>query len=478
MYRKASTGWLKHWDFILFDLICEQAAFIVAYFIRHGLHNPYHSSMYRNAAIVFALLQICVVFFGEEFQGVLRRGPYTEFTKSVKHVGIIVLLEAFYLFVAQEGEAFSRITLVLVGVIYFAFTLLVRDWWKWCIKKKGAAQGGKRSLVILTASPMVEEVIGNIKNNNYSAYRIAGITILDRDLTDEKIEDISVVANKDTVVDYVCREWVDEVFVNLPPEIPFPDGLLNDFSEMGITTHLRLARISTLSQGNQCIEKLGTYTVWTSSVNTVSAKQALYKRLMDIAGGIVGCIITGIAFLFVAPAIYKKSPGPIFFTQTRVGKNGKLFKMYKFRSMYLDAEERKKELMKQNQIQDGMMFKMKNDPRIIGGENGKGIGNFIRNHSVDELPQFLNVLKGDMSLVGTRPPTTDEWEKYELHHRARLAVKPGITGMWQVSGRSSIQDFEEVVRMDTEYIENWTIGMDVKILLKTVKAVFSKDGAM
>ena len=141
------------------------------------------------------------------------------------------------------------------------------------------------------------------------------------------------------------------------------------------------------------------------------------KRSLDIIGGLAGCILTGIIFIFVAPAIYIQSPGPIFFSQIRVGKNGKKFKMYKFRSMYMDAEERKKELMKDNRVEDGMMFKLEFDPRVIGnkilpnGEKKTGIGNFIRKTSLDEFPQFLNVLKGDMSLVGTRPPTLDEWEK-------------------------------------------------------------------
>ena len=158
--------------------------------------------------------------------------------------------------------------------------------------------------------------------------------------------------------------------------------------------------------------------------------------------------------------------------------------MYKFRRMYRDAEERKKELMEKNRIKDGMMFKLDFDERIIGnkimpnGEKKTGIGDFIRRTSLDEFPQFINVLKGDMSLVGTRPPTVDEWEKYELHHRARLSIKPGITGMWQTSGRSNITDFEEVVRLDTEYIKNWTPGLDIRILLKTVVSIVSRKGSM
>ena len=184
-------------------------------------------------------------------------------------------------------------------------------------------------------------------------------------------------------------------------------------------------------------------------------------------------LITGMLTVFIAPIIKIKSPGPVFFSQIRVGKNGKKFKIYKFRSMYMDAEARKKELMEKNKIQDGLMFKMDNDPRII-----KGIGNFIRKTSLDEFPQFWNVLKGDMSLVGTRPPTVDEWEKYEVHHRKRLAIKPGITGMWQVSGRSEITDFEKVVELDTEYITEWSLGLDLKLLWRTVVVVFRGEGSM
>lgn len=150
----------------------------------------------------------------------------------------------------------------------------------------------------------------------------------------------------------------------------------------------------------------------------------------------------------------------------------------------MDAEERKKELMSQNKVSDGMMFKMDWDPRIIGsrvlkdGTKKKGIGNYIRDWSLDEFPQFWNVLKGDMSLVGTRPPTEDEWEKYEPWHRTRLAVKPGITGMWQVSGRSNITDFEEVVKLDTQYLNNWSFALDLEILIKTVEIVLKKEGSM
>ena len=144
--------------------------------------------------------------------------------------------------------------------------------------------------------------------------------------------------------------------------------------------------------------------------------------------------------------------------------------------MYMDAEQRKKELLNQNRIKDGMMFKLDHDPRIIGGE--RGLGGTIRRLSLDEWPQMWNILKGEMSLVGTRPPTLDEWERYELHHRARLSIKPGLTGLWQISGRSDITDFEEIVKLDKKYISEWNIKTDIKILLKTVKVVLYKEGAL
>lgn len=147
--------------------------------------------------------------------------------------------------------------------------------------------------------------------------------------------------------------------------------------------------------------------------------------------------------------------------------------------MYTDAEERKKEYMAQNKM-DGLMFKLDNDPRIIGsGPDGskKGLGYFLRATSIDEFPNFWSMLKGDMSLVGTRPPTLDEYEKYDLHHKSRLAIKPGLTGMWQVSGRSEFTDFEEIVKLDNEYIKKWSISLDIRIIFKTILVVLKRDGS-
>ena len=193
------------------------------------------------------------------------------------------------------------------------------------------------------------------------------------------------------------------------------------------------------------------------------------KRLIDTVLSLIAFIILSPLLLITALAVKISSPGPVLFKQQRLGLHGKVFTIYKFRSMYKDAEERKKELESQNEM-NGFMFKMKDDPRITK------VGKFIRKTSIDELPQFYNVLKGDMSLVGTRPPTVDEFRQYESHQKRRLSAKPGITGLWQVSGRNEIKDFEDVVKLDVQYIDNWSIGLDIKIILKTIKVVFEKGG--
>ena len=299
-------------------------------------------------------------------------------------------------------------------------------------------------------------------------------------LTEEKVRKLNEIS---MIWDVRDHGW-NEVFIPPCAESEYPNELMRAFLEMGIAVHTGITKSGSFPAGCQQVEKIGVYTVITTSMNYAESSKLLVKRLMDIAGGLVGCLITLLITIIVGPMIYISSPGPIFFAQERIGRNGRKFKMYKFRSMYMDAEERKKELMAQNKISDGLMFKMDFDPRIIGnkilpdGTRKTGIGQFIRKTSLDEFPQFINILLGDMSLVGTRPPTVDEWELYEPHHRARMSFRPGLTGMWQVSGRSNITDFEEVVKLDTQYISEWSLRLDVKILWKTVWSVFKSDGAM
>jgi lipopolysaccharide/colanic/teichoic acid biosynthesis glycosyltransferase len=196
---------------------------------------------------------------------------------------------------------------------------------------------------------------------------------------------------------------------------------------------------------------------------------SLVKRILDILGSLVGLVILALIFLPVAIAIKLDAPGPIFFSQKRHGLNGKVFTIYKFRSMVVNADNLKNQIKNEA---NGLIFKNFQDPRVTR------VGKFLRSTSIDEFPQFWNVLMGEMSLVGTRPPTSDEVQRYNARHWRRLHVKPGITGEWQVNGRSEIADFEAIVDLDLRYQQYWTPWYDFVILWKTFYVVFAKVGAV
>ena len=483
MYRKDSGEWLQHIDFILWDMLCLQAAFILAYLFSGYGWNPYESILYRSMAIYLGLADLIVIFAWGTLKGVVRRGHYREFLVVLQQTVILGAAALVYLFLLQAGQLYSRKALLWFVCLYLGINYIVRELWKLSLHRR-RKDNGKKSLLIVATKDSVEQAIKQVQEHNIATYTIIGAAVIDAAWTGRSIRGIDVVANAETLSDYVCQAWVDEILIVVSDEVPYPQALISQLTETGVTIHLSLAKTVELPGKKQFVEKIGGYTVLTTSMNYASTGELLIKRLMDIIAGVLGCIATAVIFVFVAPAICISSPGPVFFAQERVGKNGKRFKMYKFRSMYLDAEERKAELMKDNKLGDGKMFKLDFDPRVIGnrilpdGRKKTGIGDFIRRTSLDEFPQFFNVLKGDMSLVGTRPPLISETNLYKPHHHARLAIKPGITGMWQVSGRSDITDFEEVVDLDKEYISNWNIGLDIKILLKTILVVFRKEGSV
>ena len=479
MYSKISNSWLKHLDFIILDIVMFKIAYIIGCVIRMGVAPLYLNQLYLNIGLIIILIDICVAFFTEPYHGIMRRGYFQEFKNVLKHVIMVFAGTIVFLYLAQKGQEFSRFVFLWFIPISMILIYAERICWKKWLLKHGRLLYTKQQMLVVTSRNEVESIIQHVEENLFNEFEIVGIAFVDGHVKEhEEINGIPVVCDAEALPEYIQIRWIDAVLVGVKKKSMVPEGLIQTCVDMGVTVHNRLEDMEGWTR-NQYINRIGGYVVLTSSVRVTSSRQIFMKRALDIFGGIVGMILTGIITIFLGPAIYLASPGPIFFSQVRVGKNGKQFKIYKFRSMYMDAEERKKELMKQNEMQ-GLMFKMENDPRIIGsGKDGskKGLGWFIRKTSLDEFPQFWNVLKGDMSLVGTRPPTVDEWNQYEPYHRARLAVKPGLTGMWQVSGRSDITDFEEVVKLDMEYIKNWNVGMDIKMILKTVLVVLKGSGS-
>ncbi len=485
MYEKKSDGWKKHLDFIILDILCLMLSMFPAYMIRKGDGEMLRDTQaYYSLIIVMAVLDFVISVSSNAYKHVLNRGYYLEMIATIKQAFLLSLSTTAYLFITQTSETFSRVVVVLTIIVYSVLSYTIRILWKLRLRKRMKEQTGN-ALLIMADEKVAAELIPQIREHNYASYQITGIVVPELKEPEQKIQQIPVVSSYQNLITYVTGNWVDELLLSVKAGEKIPGEIIDELMEMGVTVHIHLdidgeeqRRIEPI------VNSIGNLLVMTCSSHYITPVESFMKRTIDIAGALAGCLLAGIAYPFVAVAIKKESPGPVIFRQIRIGKNGKTFQIYKFRTMYLDAEERKAELMAQNRIKDGMMFKMDFDPRIIGNrvdDTGKqitGIGSFLRRYSIDELPQFFNVLKGDMSLVGTRPPVMEEYAKYSAHHKARLAMKPGITGLWQISGRSDILDFEEVVRLDTEYINNWSVGLDIRILFKTVGCVLKREGSM
>ena len=284
----------------------------------------------------------------------------------------------------------------------------------------------------------------------------------------------NVLGNLDDLENIIRRDELDQVFFIL-----HSDDTLSQIQqyidlclEMGVTVKvvMDVNDAKRMKRSNSFVSSVGTYPLITYHTITLNAYEQFIKRIMDIVISLAGIIITSPVMLITAIAIKLDSPGPVLFKQLRVGQNGRTFFIYKFRSMCENAEDRLDELRDQNEMQ-GAMFKIADDPRITR------VGKFIRRTSIDELPQFFNVLKGEMSIVGTRPPTVDEVAQYKRSQWRRISIKPGITGLWQIKGRNEITDFDEVVKLDLEYIDNWTLFSDFVIIFKTIGVLFKRKGA-
>ncbi len=463
----------KHIDFIVIDIICIFMALIIAYLTHiDRVDDHIYFLFYRNISIVVIITYIVLMLFNSYHSNILKRGFLMELWKSTIVSTELILVIVAILFFTKGSEPYSRIVFGLFFIFNIVLLTIARTIRKQIIIK-GFAKGKNVSRVMVaTYYKNLEQFLDAINSVDNGHYKYEAIVLLeevrhpDRNVDIDNFKGIPVIHEED-VLEFVKTNAINEAFILA--KHGESGKLANTFLSMGIETHVSInMEMSGLS--NVKVEQIDKYTTLNSNISPGTPGQLIVKRLFDVVVGIIGLIFTVPVLIIFAPIIKHQSPGPVFFKQDRVGKNGKIFKMYKFRSMYMDAEERKAELMEQNEM-NGLMFKMENDPRIMP------IGNFMRKTSLDEFPQFWNILIGDMSLVGTRPPTLDEYKEYASHHLSRLAMKPGLTGMWQTSGRSDITDFEEVVQLDNEYIRNFSLGLDIKIIVKTFGAVLKMKGS-
>ncbi len=443
------------------------------FYVSHIIYELYRKSpMNISQSEEFTFIVVFMMFLIMMFNSM---NIYEETMKNYGKISFKILGKSILALAATQVIAgavlfymkipMSRMFLIifdLVNVCLFMTNRLVLR----KIFKSGEYYRNNRNILMLGHSARGEKYIEEMKKHDYLNYNIIGCVSVD---DEKRYEDIWTIGKMDDLVSIVTQFVVDEITVAVP--VSKDSRLLDEIDKcqsMGITVNMLL---NIVDNGKSVkATNVGNMPMLKFHMVSLDESQLAMKRFLDVAGAMAGMVLFGLAYMIVGPMIKLESPGPVIFKQKRVGKNGRIFEVWKFRSMGVDAEARKSALMANNEM-SGHMFKMSDDPRITK------IGAFIRKTSIDELPQFFNVLRGDMSLVGTRPPTVEEVKAYEIHHRKRISIIPGITGNWQVSGRSDIADFEEVVKLDEDYIRDWTIWRDLEILVKTVGVVLGKKGS-
>ena len=328
-----------------------------------------------------------------------------------------------------------------------------------------------RQVLIVGTGPNARGIITSLRRNKHWGYVPSGILLEDGTRAVKEVEGIPVIGRLAELEELVTKKTVDEIYFavdRVDPEAIADQVMLCE--RLGIPARLPLGFFD-LSRSKVTFGTLDQVPVITFYTTLKTPVETTLKRVLDVVVAIIGLFFTTLLFPWIAFMIKRESSGPVIFKQVRVGENGRRFKCYKFRTMVIGAEARKAELLKDNKMQ-GPLFKMENDPRVTR------FGAFLRRTSLDEFPQFFNILRGDMSVVGTRPPTPDEVTQYRTHFRRRLSIRPGLTGLWQVSGRNKISRFEDVLALDLHYIDNWTLWLDLRIICKTLWVALFRRGAL
>lgn len=462
MHHSNKLAYLNVWQLSV-DFLFLTLTFVGAYFAASRFTKLDSITLYLWILILYIPLWISIM----GSMGMYNTTNFNYHDRNIRYIFIstafsgILVAAAMY---SLKGVFFSRLYFMFFNMFCLIILVFVRIIVLSIIKNYS---GKITKQVLVIGNPILYEKFKNYVDKTSINMTIRGFINVSNN---QSFQDHILLKDHEAVKEILTNSIVDEVIFVLPKGyVKEIEEYVTLCEEMGITASLVLD-LYKLQRSKTHVGRLGNMpliTFHTVSLNTV---QLTLKRIMDILGASLGLLLFGWIILIAIIAIKIESSGPAFFIQERVGTNRRTFKLLKLRSMFIDAEERKKELLKLNEM-DGPMFKIKNDPRITK------VGKIIRKTSIDELPQFINVLKGDMSLVGTRPPTKEEVDQYDHHQHKRISIKPGITGMWQVSGRNNVKEFEDVVKLDTKYIDQWSIFMDIKIILKTIMVVFANKGA-
>jgi exopolysaccharide biosynthesis polyprenyl glycosylphosphotransferase len=448
--------------------IIDAGLFGLSFWIAHLIRSNWEIEVFGGARQIepfsaYVWFLLVVVPFAPiilQFTGFYDRSLFTSRRwiawQLLKAVGVEVLVVIFAMFLFREQLA--RSVVILLGPVAFVLVFLKEELIRWWLRSDIAQEQLFKRVILAGSKTDVEKFKAQLGNSGFQDLKIVDTIDLNEASTSEFLNLLHVHSANAVII-----EARQTIFGNIEKAIQACElegvevWLMADFFQ----TQISRTTVDIFQNRPVLVFRSVPELSW----------QSIAKSLLDFVGAAVLLIILSPLLLFTAIAIKLTSPGPIIFKQQRCGLNGRPFTMYKFRSMITDAEQRKHELAMFNEM-TGPVFKISNDPRITP------IGRFLRKYSIDELPQLWNVLRGEMSLVGPRPLPVDEVQRFDdLSHRRRLSVKPGLTCLWQISGRSEVKDFKEWVKLDLEYIDNWSFWLDLKILLQTIPIVLKGTGA-
>lgn len=489
---KGKYSWLKHLDFMALDVLALMVSLVLAYAIRFKTLDLWTRDGWRGVMTVICLLDLVVILFTNPFSGIFRRHGSEELLCTFRQAGYNFVLCAILLYILKIGGTYSRAVILMTYGFYLVISLGLRLLRKDLLRsgKATSVATAEKSIFVLGYRTDMPQLLRSINSGFFKEYAVKGICILDGtpgetvtariDLTDalgrvkETYETFTNSTGVDGIVDYILKNHIEELFVGTKPS-ELPPETYQALIDNGKSIHLSIRPMIGIQTDNQFITTVGTYKALGLGVYSFTGKQMIYmvvKRFMDIVFGLIGLVALLPLMLIVKVSfLLNGDRKSIFYTQTRVGLNGQPFQLIKFRSMVWNAGEILEELLKDPKYAKEWAEnqKFEHDPRITK------MGGFLRKTSLDEVPQFINVLKGDMSVIGPRPLVVGELEQHgglQLYNQ----VKPGITGWWGCHGRSNTT-YDERLELEYYYVKNCSLWMDALTVIKTAVVILKRDGA-
>lgn len=458
---------------MILDACCVVTAGYGAYFIKYYISEKYMGYQWGMETEIFVGSVMLVMFLNNYLLGQMDMYGDRQASSILKllapiFTALIVDFGALSAVVfLLQIKTYSRLFLIIFIVLSFLLITLNRSAFHFYFTKISKKGFSTRKIVIVGNADRAQLVQNVLEKQMSWGHNVVGRLFLPSEKTPTKDALGSILD-----LSHILQTFaIDEVVFALDRTEKFDlTESIDACRKIGAGVKI-LPALWSEGESQLSTETFQTVPFLTMQCGRFDASGLMYKRMLDLAGGLAGLIALVVVYPFVAIAIKLESKGPVLFRQKRIGQRGRIFNLYKFRSMYQDAEIRKKQLLDKN-VMNGAMFKIKDDPRITK------VGRFLRTTSLDELPQVINVIKGEMSLVGTRPPTLDEVAQYEVEHLRRISARPGITGLWQISGRNKITDFEKIVELDCKYLDEWRFSYDIKIIFKTIIVMLQRKGAM